>query len=606
MTEKSAHRTSRACLFLLGIITLLWSMPLHAQRFLETFGSPDPVGEEGNGVIETSKGDLVSAGVSNVSGVPEMLLSSTNAHGNLNWSFTYQFPSFTESGATDVKEFPNGDLVVVGWGRVSAGADPLGIVMRVDAAGSPLWGTSFWINLSNTTLQSVAITQYGNGSTTNPDDIIFAGYTFPYTPGPADALLGRMDGIGNMIWCQVYDHQISSSSSEDRLYGIDESRIKSPSGIIGDIIATGVVNDKAAGLDDKVLVMRVDASNGKYTSSSHGSAMYGDQGQETGYSIQELRSGKYVGDLVITGSTTSRPAPSSAIEAFLLQTTSEPCKNSSIRAASYFGDDGSADEWGLCVREITKVGTVGNIVVAGITKVGWLGGSDGFVQEFQEGTLIPTTPQYFYGDGGDDAIHSFAEVINAPTTPGYALTGVTDSPSLIDPANKRNLMLIKTDSKLESACGFKYTNVSDAPAPWFDKCIQPVEKDDVIVMNYYPTATKLGWKEYQVCYSPFKTAMPGNDPAGTSGSSAVTLASYPNPVRREDGITLEYSLVSPGTADIVITDALGRTMFQRRAERDAGRGAEQVSTAGWSAGTYLARISAAGTSVTARIVLLDK
>lgn len=117
MTERLARRAFRSCASVLCLFAMLaiGTENSYAQRFQETFGSKDPVGEEGNAVIETSKGDLISAGTTNVSGSEEMLLISTNAHGNANWSYTYQFPSFKLSGATDVKEFPNGDLVVVGW-----------------------------------------------------------------------------------------------------------------------------------------------------------------------------------------------------------------------------------------------------------------------------------------------------------------------------------------------------------------------------------------------------------------------------------------------------------------------------------------------------------
>lgn len=601
---------------MLGLFMLLaiGATSLHAQRFQETFGTPDPLGEEANAVIQTFSGDYVAAGVTHGNTIPQIGVVSTDANGSPIWTRSYTTNFFKIHGAYDIKEFPSGGFVVVGWGVETPGvSDTMGLVMRIDNNGFPVWIRSFWINNGPAVPRSVVVTQLGNGGTTNPEDIVIAGSTRPWTsnppiPGTHDAVLARLDGNGNMIWCRSYDHPNGPSSPDEILYGVDESLIVSSGGTLGDIVATGVIYDIPAGNPEEVLVMRVDGNDGKFNAFPQSSSSIGDVNSEIGYSIQELRNGSFPGELVITGASNSRPFPSTAKEAFLLQMPDDPCVTTPP-TVTYIGDDAGNDEWGTCVREITSpnVGSVGNIVVGGLTYASAFGGIDGFMQEFQEGSLAPVSAYYYYGDFGDDEIRSIAEIPNAPGSSGYIYGGVTNSQQLITPGHTRNLWLGKTDNTLDNVCYATPSGVSYTSPFWFTNCLPSTNRDDVIVAYYEAYDDPVSWNFYQPCFSPFKTVMPDNGSAPGSdagGTAAILLSSYPNPVRGEGHITLAYSLLSSGVVDIIITDPLGDVRYERSTERAAGDGTEQITIQGWSAGTYLARITANGISATTKIVLI--
>jgi hypothetical protein len=104
-----------ACLALLAIACA----PLHAQRFQYTFGDNSPNGEEGNAVIAAANGDIIAAGTAfTAAGNPQAYVIRTDANGNVaaGWHRLYDLNTARLSGATDIKEYPGGDLIAVRWG----------------------------------------------------------------------------------------------------------------------------------------------------------------------------------------------------------------------------------------------------------------------------------------------------------------------------------------------------------------------------------------------------------------------------------------------------------------------------------------------------------
>ncbi|MDB5033668.1 MAG: hypothetical protein JWQ98_909 [Chlorobi bacterium] len=608
------HRTSpspRHLLPALLVLLLVGTASLHAQRYQESYGSSNPLGDEANAVITASNTDHVTAGVTYTNGFPQICVVRTDQNGNILWAKTYTTNFFTYHGANDIKELPNGDFAVVGWGIETPGlSDTMGVVMKIDPNGVPIWVRSCWINLSNTMIRSAVVTQIGGGGAANPGDIVFAGYTLPYSPVDHDALLGRIDPNGNMVWCRSYNHQLAGQNPDEQLYGVDESTVLSSGGTLGDIVATGVLLDPGSSTAEDVLVMRVDGNTGDITNFPQGSAAIGGSDYDAGYAIQELRYGSNPGTLAITGTSKSRPFPSNALEAFALEIKDDPC-NGGIIAATYLGDNGGNDDIGTCLREITPAspGNVGNIVVGGTTRFQVFGGAEGFMQEFQEGSMNPSSPYYVYGGGVDDEIRSIAEAPQSAGSPGYVYAGVTQSQSLIDPSNLRNIWMGKTNVTMDNFCDYAQSSISAAAALWTQACRKQANRDDVIVGSYQAIDVPLNWNAYQPCYSASKPVPQGNHPDNSpdaEGTGTVSLAGYPNPIRHQDHISLNYSTSSAGVVEIIVTDPLGRICYQRSSEHAAGDGAESVPVNGWAAGSYLARISANGVSATTRIVVLGE
>ena len=587
--------------------------PLHAQQFHETFGGGYVQGEEGNSIIESSNGDLITAGSSysfHANGNPVAYVVRTDGNGSPLWQMVYDIQGSGACAATDIKEYSNGEFIVVGWSQ--QGTVRSGFAMRIDAAGNPLWVSTISVPIISVEANSVVITQFGNGITTQPGDVVIAGATY----GPRarfNGFITRLDANGNHIWGNTYSVQNGGVDNEDRLYGVDETQIPSSAGTIGDIVAVGTSGLPGAGIPYDIWVLRVGGDQGDIPASSpYGSALYGSAQDDAGYSIQELRYGSNPGDLAITGSSYGRPLPSSASEIIVMQLLPDPCDPGGPRAAIYIGDNNTADERGLCIREITSpsVGNVGNIVVSGESWASsiWAGGKDAYMQEFQEGTLAQASNYYYYGlvgwGTGDDDARSFTQTPNAPGSPGYAFTGSTTSQDLVVPGDTKDLWLSRVNTTFDNSCSYEFLQVTDDVAPWSPNCVPATVRKVVAITPDNTQRVDPGWKDYMACYSPFKTAMPGYNAPDASGS--ITLGTHPNPLPRGNTVSISYTLPADGIARITITDLLGRTIHESSGERKAGTTNETIPTEGWSTGTYLVTVASGGTSATARIVLKER
>lgn len=111
--------------------------PLWARAYPGPSGFLDAV----NGLVETTSGDLVVAGISQYTGTPitiDALLLRTDAAGGLRWSRAYDGGDFTIfQGVAEARQGPTGqgDLVVVGYRQAST--DPhRPIVLRLGADGT--------------------------------------------------------------------------------------------------------------------------------------------------------------------------------------------------------------------------------------------------------------------------------------------------------------------------------------------------------------------------------------------------------------------------------------------------------------------------------------
>jgi hypothetical protein len=205
-----------ACLALLAIACA----PLHAQRFQYTFGDNSPNGEEGNAVIAAANGDIIAAGTAfTAAGNPQAYVIRTDANGNVaaGWHRLYDLNTARLSGATDIKEYPGGDLIVVGWSGPVGGHRAF--AMRMDATGLVIrWVRILGTPRPNTQANSVVIMQTGAGA----GDIVIGGVTGGTAPGSLDGLLARIDGLGNVLWERVYSLP-PLASRDEAIHSVDEA-----------------------------------------------------------------------------------------------------------------------------------------------------------------------------------------------------------------------------------------------------------------------------------------------------------------------------------------------------------------------------------------------
>lgn len=75
---------------------------------------------------------------------------------------------------------------------------------------------------------------------------------------------------------------------------------------------------------------------------------------------------------------------------------------------------------------------------------------------------------------------------------------------------------------------------------------------------------------------------------------ALTLTATPNPAHAAAQIA--FTLAAPGSVALDVFDALGRQVAQVRRAMPAGPGTFEIDTAGWPAGTYLARVQTGAAS----------
>ncbi len=584
--------------------------PLAAQRFQEGTGGTDPNGEIGNAVIEAANGEIVTAGTAySMTGAPLAYVVRFDAHGSTIWQYTYDIDGTGNSTANDIKEYPNGDLVVVGTTGVAGSTHAY--AMRIDAAGTLIWCTTLTKPGILSEGTGVVIAQQGDGVTTFADDIILCGKRDPSGGTYTQAMLARLDASGVLVWGAAYDFTSISGGQFAGLNGVDETQIPSVAANVGDIVAVGWCDDAANGFPAEVLYLRVDGNTGQMNAAPLGAALYGGSGTEIGHSIQELRYGANPGDVVMTGITDSRPAPSSATEVFVQQALADPCDATGPRASEYFGDDATGRDRGLCVREIPSaaVGTVGNVVVSGTTTAGaYLPSIDAFMQEFQEGTMAQVGGRDVYGGVGNDGARSIAPVQFAPTTPGFVFTVSTTTGSIIVPGTTRDLYLVKTDAGHTVPCSSASQAMTNASTGWTPNCVTPT----ILRVPYFTDVTLTTmttgptWGVNVACYTPFKAV--GSDRARptTIAPAEPGLHARPNPVRRGAPVLLDVKLAVGSTVLVTATDILGRVVHEERGSHGTGAMSLSIPTDDWPAGTYVVTVRDGEHRSDARVVVVDR
>lgn len=585
------------------LLSLLSAAPASAQRFLNVYGAPGATDDQRGGVVQTANGEYVTCGSTDfVTGKPDAYVIRTDPAGLTLWDNVYPINISFNSVATNVKECVGGDLIVVGkvqTSNVCPGCEDA-FVMRLDAAGNVLWAYVYGTPGVDEVATDVVEAAYGNKSTTFAGDFIVSGVSDVGGPNGKDGYMFRIPGGGGpTIWENTYD----VSGLDDELRGLDEMDLNFP----GDVIATGYTfRFNIPGTED-VWGLRVDGNTGATITS----AEYGIDMGDAGNSIQELKSGVWAGRAAIAGTTWN------GADALLL--VIDPTVAGAVCMPSVgwtaFGDGTQAPDTANSVREITSaaVGTPGDMVVVGTTSLAPLGGAtDAFLQQYAQGTLAPVGAFNVYGGNGADQGEEVAEAPNslAGFTFGFAVAGLTYSPSIIPPGAFSEIYLIKTNTAGGMSCNSGTATPTYPATGLVEQCVS-VTDNPFATGTFNPVLGIPATAGSQLCYLNPKPAVDPDAAHGATltfdGSAASRrLATYPNPVPRNGTLSTAFELDPDRATTVVVSDLLGREVARRTAPSGTGRTVAEISTAGWPAGTYVVTVGDGGSRAAARVVVGDR
>jgi hypothetical protein len=85
------------------------------------------------------------------------------------------------------------------------------------------------------------------------------------------------------------------------------------------------------------------------------------------------------------------------------------------------------------------------------------------------------------------------------------------------------------------------------------------------------------------------------------GDRAITT--YPNPIRAGRTLYLETMMEKDASGEILVTDVNGQVIYQAAAVAPAGSIRLPISTHGWASGTYVVKITLAGKTQIAKVIV---
>lgn len=598
-----------------GVIAMLAMLALTApdlmaQRFQSVFGGPNCREAARYGVKQLAGGGYIAVGesysVSSTCSNSDIYVVRANANGTPLWSFTYNIAPF--DSATDVIEIAGGSFVICGvtgpTSTCNRGRDAF--LLKINSAGGVLMARRYG-SLSDEIAWNLIEARTGNGTTTFPGDYVVAGAT--NVNGNTDGYLFRTDQNLNLIWDHRYDP--AGSNQTDIFYGLAEATLSSPTGNAADIVAVGESASPAgAGLRD-LFVVRVSGANGTIGAAPQGSALYGGSQDDEGRAVVEIQQGSSTGNFVIAGITRSRPAPSTSQEILMLEISPNPC---TMIAATFTGNDGATTDGAIDLKENPfSTAAAREVIVTGYTNLGnaVLTGENVFLQRYRTGNLILSGIGMAYGGNGADRGWSVNAATSTAGTTGFVVAGYTQSPNLIGAADPQQMYLIKTNTALSSNCNEQPITFSFETAPLSPICVTTAQGVIGLTCNPAVAATQATWGT-QLCYISSRTQQEnsgGND--GVSGvESPATISfsegsvmSYPNPLASGQTLNLRFDLRSQASAEIVISDIMGRVIHQETAVIEPGTEAYPVRTDGWAAGTYQVGVRIGGVLKSVRVVI---
>ncbi len=593
----TSPRTARR-LRLLGAaaIILLSAMPAAAQ-WQWHFGSVST--ETGSAVAQVSDGGFITAGSGTIGSGASAYLVRTDASGNRLWDRRYDFGAATTSGFADVKVCSNGDYILTGSVVSTSNNSTSLLAMRVDQAGTILWSRTIGDGQRNYGGSSVLEAVYGNGTTTNPGDIVIGGNSRAGASDPRWVIL-RLNADGDIIWGRNYDG--GPTYTEASLGGIIEThQIQA-----GDIAATGTVESVHPGARN-VMVVRVDGSNGSIGAAPQGVGIFDTGDHDLSFSIIERQLGDFSGDLVIAGSSISTPWRGYGVLA--MEIRPYPADPAGPRGVNILGDPTESAFIGYTVREITDPAlcphgrSPGDVVVGGMT-FGFPDnppGFRGFLQMFAAGSMMRVGFFHTYGDpNGRAEVRGITEITSTFGTPGIAMTGPV-SPAY---AINSDLWLARTDAALLTCGEEPYLLESNVPpVNLIIPVLTPVTIPLRVLCGIQSLETDWG---NPLCSRHGPPAKEQMTPAPAPGATLSMLSLQPNLLRQGESFNLSCTAPKGGSGELVVSDISGREVHRQPVTASSETISLTVGTGEWVPGTYLLQLTLDGTPSTGRITITTR
>ncbi len=628
-------RIATGMLSLLGAGALLagfGATEASAQRFEYTYGGPRCV-DAGRGVVQVSDGGYITVGETHSRGdgtcldatQTDVYVTRHEADGSLAWSQSYNIGGADYAFAVrEVQYDPSGQrgFIIVGYtdnGNYCGSSNDL-FLLRIDPCGNRIWANIYgspdyeewgWDVVEAATSGDPS---YG----TRQGDFITAGYTTRSQSGNGrDGYMLRVSGSnGAVIWDAIYD---GPGADDDYLQGVDEAPLSSPQPT-GDIIAVGSSNSYHTGSYDGWIV-RVDGNTGRFTTGFHGAAAYGGTGFEELWSVQELEYGKYRGEIAAVGSSTTLDGQG---DVYVIHTSPNPCQ---FRDDLVFGDVGGLEDRGFSLREIpfpSQGAQPGDLVITGYMVAPasrGFGNQDLFLARVTLGNmrLTPGPWVMLYGGANMDWGWSVSPVVDiynpSCVTNGFVVAGFTNSPNRVAPGDPLQLYLIKTDENLYTTCTTRIYDVRETRlrqgycgvphiADLREWCEVGLEQE----CQYWETRICLDRdlpEECRIERCECSDDARKRNMEGAAETGAISLSSYPNPVKSGGSITLNYTLSGSGEMKITVSDISGRNIYDKTVSDISGRGTIDISTKGWTSGTYIVNITSGGRTASTRAVVAE-
>ncbi|MBW8048803.1 MAG: T9SS type A sorting domain-containing protein [Cytophagales bacterium] len=230
--------------------------------------------DQGYSVQQTADGGYVIAGRgSTFEG--DVYLIKTDTAGDIMWTKAYG--NLWDDRGYSVQQTADGGYVIAGYTQSSIAGDFDVYVIKTDAAGDTMWtkvygGTGFSQNDLGYSVQQ-----------TTDGGYVIAGYTESFGAGAADVYIIKTDSLGDTIWTKAY-----GGNGDDRGYSVQQTADG------GYVIAGYTTSFGGGGLCDlppcaDVYVIKTDAAG-----DTMWTKVYGGNGDDRGYSVQQTADGGYV------------------------------------------------------------------------------------------------------------------------------------------------------------------------------------------------------------------------------------------------------------------------------------------------------------------------
>ncbi len=523
----------------------------------------------GKDIHQLADGNYVITGYTHdrVQNQDDAFILKIDPAGNVIWAWKYGFPDEDEQ-AYDIDELPGSSYKpLVICGRSTAGHGGLdGLIACIFPNGPRIW-IAYYGGSNDDYFFSLA--QAPNSSTYGAE-IVATGATHSF-PGPdANVFTAQVASFaGNLIWANSY----GIAGSDEGTRCIRQCDPAGPN--TGNFVLAGN-SGNGVPFSSEAMLMRVTSATGALVGgvTTHG---WGGWDEMMGVVEVPATSPREAGFFIGTGLVFNAPGAPGNYDLYLTKVDPNLVFFPPARVQ---GNSDVNQGWSINVAPpITNSGDAYSVIACGLTNaVGWSGAqsqqlyltntrqnltTQTFCQDFIVTPQLATPP--FVRTTAD-----FQPLFYAPDREITARVRVYDRPEICNDPLCGTIGI-----RPDLPAGPRDAHDMNQTTPWVSDSVNIIMSD-----NLTSTVT-------------------GDADAGSK------LTAYPNPIRKGIGFTLDYLLESDATVSIVVTDVTGRTVYSETMELTSGATRIPIDTEGWSAGTYLVRMTAGDTRETRSIVVTD-